>query len=340
MNISKKLKALFGAAAAGVMSFTTLAGNATWQLSPGHAFKGDGQAYIYQTYTDNYNADWYTVELGPVVTAFANGTLDISNPPRPTGYSGGQGTAGPVSVVNGVFTPQTVFMSNNDYKYYTLVALVNVNGQDMLYVSGDQGGEGRYTTSLNFEIVNVEYDAEEGYKGPGYYRVTPPQPVKPIADLAKLAEIFADVPEVTANITTDSELEAFNGFLSSVGVTSAANLSAAQKAYAYPSFALRDILVTPTLFETRPELKIDAFAPKATAGDWTLTVSLRAGEADTAMVAAKLKEKIKVGTTADDITQEPTVTEVPDAAAGTLTFALNPGNAPAYFVRIVVLGEK
>ena len=67
----KTLKLLFAAAAAVTMTFTALAGNATWQLASGQAFRGDGQACLYQTYTDNDGADWYTVYLGDVVSAFA-----------------------------------------------------------------------------------------------------------------------------------------------------------------------------------------------------------------------------------------------------------------------------
>ena len=193
-------------------------------------------------------------------------------------------------------------------------------------VTNDLAGAARVQNGI------VDIGAYEGAVGD-----LPPTPVKPIADLVELAEVFADVPEVTNNITNDSELAAFNEFLTNVGVTSAAIMSAAQKAYAYPSFVLSGILVTPTLFEARPELKIDAFAPKAgTDGEWVLTVSLRAGLADTAMVAAKLAEKIKVGTDVNDITHAPTLTEVPSAAADTLTFEVDPDDSRSFFVKIVV----
>lgn len=168
----KTLKTLFAAAAAVTMSFTTLAGNATWQLASGQAFRGDGQACLYQTYTDNDGADWYTVDLGDVVSAFANGTLDLSNPPRSTGYSGANGVKGPADVVDGVFAPQATTLGNMNDWWFSLVALVKVNGQDMLYVSGlnEKGGEGKYTTLLEFSLGTAEYDATGGYKGKGYYR--------------------------------------------------------------------------------------------------------------------------------------------------------------------------
>ena len=75
-------KLMFAAYAAVMMSFTTLAGNATWQLASGQAFRGDGQACLYQTYTSNYDSDFGTIELNKVVAAFATGTLDLSSPPH------------------------------------------------------------------------------------------------------------------------------------------------------------------------------------------------------------------------------------------------------------------
>lgn len=222
-------------------------------------------------------------------------------------------------------------------------------GSDGYYCKGGGGysGEadgGTYIWNNWSRTENqFDYPTENNvyYTTGDFHLEAPPARENPVADLAELAVVFGDVPEVTNNITNDSELAAFNDFLSSIGVTSAASLSAAQKVCAYPSFVLSGILVTPTLFETRPELKIDAFAPKAGAsGEWTLTVSLRAGAADTAMVAAQLAENIKVGTDVNDITHAPTLTEVPSADADTLTFALDPGASQTFFVRIVVAAGR
>ena len=197
-------KLMFAAYAAVMMSFTTLAGNATWQLASGQAFRGDGQACLYQTYTDSVGADWYTVDLGDVVSAFANGTLDLSNPPRSTGYSGANGVKGPADVVDGVFAPQATTLGNMNDWYFSLVALVKVNGQDMLYVSGinEEGGEGMHTTLLEFSLGTAEYDATGGYKGKGYYRAPMPLQLN------------------TTSLPNGMEMVAYNQTLSASGGTS------------------------------------------------------------------------------------------------------------------------
>jgi len=157
----------------------------------------------------------------------------------------------------------------------------------------------------------------------------------PIADFDALNATFANVPDVTENIKTPADLLAFNAFLLDAGASSAASLTAAQKAHAYDSFVLSGVMVTPTLLEVEPELTIDDFAPEADAsGGWSLTVSLSAGAADTAMVAAALVEMIRVGTPPEAVDNIPSLKTIPAESADTLTFAIDTGTNATFFTKV------
>ena len=142
-----------------------------------------------------------------------------------------------------------------------------------------------------------------------------------IDDLAQLQEAFGPESEVARNVTSDAELSSFNSFLSSCGVSQASSLSEAQKKWAYRSFKLSSIAALPMMFEAEPELKIDTFSPAGS--DWSICISLSAGGlAVVEMAKDKLKERIRVGTSVEDICIQPNILAMPSADGTQLQFTI------------------
>lgn len=141
-----------------------------------------------------------------------------------------------------------------------------------------------------------------------------------IGDLAQLSDVFGAGSEVVQCVKSDAELSVFNSFLSSCGVSQAAALSEAQKKWAYRSFKLSSIMVSPIMFEAEPELKIDTFRPAGS--DWSICISLSAGGLAVEMAKDKLKERIRVGTSVEDICMQPNILAMPSADGTQLQFTI------------------
>lgn len=145
-------------------------------------------------------------------------------------------------------------------------------------------------------------------------------PKEVIGDLAQLSDVFGAGSEIVQCVKSDAELSSFNSFLSSCGVSQASSLSEAQKKWAYRSFKLSSIMVSPIMFEAEPELKIDTFSPAGS--DWSICISLSAGGLAVEMAKDKLKERIRVGTSVEDICIQPNILAMPSADGAQLQFTI------------------
>lgn len=96
-----------------------------------------------------------------------------------------------------------------------------------------------------------------------------------VADIGELVSIFGSDSDIAKYLRDEKTLEDFNVFLSSCGVASADQITAAQKQYAYQSFKLSEITTAPRLFEDEPVLKIDDL--ELNAEEMSFTISLTAG---------------------------------------------------------------
>ena len=152
--------------------------------------------------------------------------------------------------------------------------------------------------------------------------------------LDDIAKVFGDDSDVAKNITGETELVAFNGFLKDCSINSAIDLKPAQKQYAYQSFKLSEITTAPWLFEEEPVLKIDDL--ELTGGEMSLTISLTAGTEAIQLAKDKLAEKIRVGTTLGNITGKPTIVASPADDGTSLTFTITPPEGNQGFVKVLI----
>ena len=149
-----------------------------------------------------------------------------------------------------------------------------------------------------------------------------------------LAKDFGEDSEVVKNVKDESELAEFNRFLNDCSITSAADVSLAQKQYVYQSFKLSEITTAPQLFEVGPVLKIDDL--ELTGGNLSLTISLTVGTEAIQLAKDKLAEKIRVGTSLGDITVKPTIVASPAADGTSLTFTITPPVGNQGFVKVQI----
>lgn len=149
-----------------------------------------------------------------------------------------------------------------------------------------------------------------------------------------LCEAFAGFPGVVDSIKTEDEVLGFGAFLSGCGVTTVDELTVGQKTWAYQSFKQSVVVTVPQLFEEEPVLKIDDI--ELTSGNLSLTISLTTGEEAIQLAKDKLAEKIRVGTTLDDITGKPTIVTSPAADGTSLTFTITPPEGDQGFVRVLL----
>ena len=155
-----------------------------------------------------------------------------------------------------------------------------------------------------------------------------------ISDFEELALVFGPENDAVKNITDETELATFNGFLKDCSIMTADDLTEGQKRYAYHSFKLSEIVTAPQLFEEEPVLKIDDI--ELSGGNLSLTISLTAGVEAIQLAKDKLAEKIRVGTTLGDITGEPTIVASPAADGTSLTFTITPPEGNQGFVKVVI----
>ena len=155
-----------------------------------------------------------------------------------------------------------------------------------------------------------------------------------ISGIEELALVFGPENDAVKNIKDDAELAVFNGFLKDCSIMSSADLSAAQKQWAYMSFKLSEVTTAPQLFEEEPILKIDDI--ELSGGNLSLTISLTAGAEAIQLAKGKLGEKIRVGSTLGDITCKPTIVTRPAADGISLTFTVNPPVGNQGFVRVII----
>ena len=152
--------------------------------------------------------------------------------------------------------------------------------------------------------------------------------------LDDLAEVFGDDSDVAKNITDETGLVAFNGFLKDCSINSASDLKPAQKQYAYQSFKLSEITTAPRLFEEEPVLKIDDL--ELTGGNLELTISLTAGSEAIELAYEKLAQKIRVGTSLDSIVAPPEINPRPSADGTSLTFTISKPEGNQGFVKVQI----
>lgn len=152
-----------------------------------------------------------------------------------------------------------------------------------------------------------------------------------------LATVFGSDSDVAKNITTAEELAKVNEFAASVGLTSVANLTTAQKAHFYESYVLSAVMKSPTLLTAEPKLEISSFGANAVnAANWDLSVSLSAGNQNLEMIASELRKMIRVGTDVRNVNGAATVLATPSGDGATVTLTIQKPGTAAGFVRVVV----
>ncbi len=154
-----------------------------------------------------------------------------------------------------------------------------------------------------------------------------------VSQLQALSEVFGANSAVVLNVTNVVEQIKFNDFITFC-TSDVSSLTDAQKGNAYDAYKLSEITVVPALYENRPELVISDLEP---VGDrLSLSVSLSEGSTPIEMVASRLAESIRVGTSIDSIDSIPEIVERPDANGSHLSFTLSPPQGKQCFIRIVV----
>ena len=155
-----------------------------------------------------------------------------------------------------------------------------------------------------------------------------------VADIGELVSIFGSDSDIAKYLRDEKTLEDFNVFLSSCGVASADQITAAQKQYAYQSFKLSEITTAPRLFEDEPVLKIDDL--ELTGGNLALTISLTAGAEAIQLAKDKLAEKIRVGTSVNSIIDKPVIDTTQSKDGTSVTFSFAPPKGGQGFVRVKI----
>jgi len=189
-------------------------------------------------------------------------------------------------------------------------------------------GAGRHVLRWCYEKDESEADGEDC----GWVDGIVWMPAAAVPTLTALAEIFGEKSDVVKGIETEAQLSAFNGFLRDCKVAAAADMSAAQKQYAYRSFRLSEITTAPRLLEEEPVLKISdvAFGD----GNFSLTISLTAGDEAIALAKDHLADKIRVGTSPDSIADMPEILASPSSDGISLTFTISKPQGNRGFVQI------
>ena len=164
-----------------------------------------------------------------------------------------------------------------------------------------------------------------------------PESASVFPSVGDLATAFGQDSEVTKNVTTAAELAKVNAFAKSVGLTSVASLTTAQKAHFYESYVLSAVMKTPALLTAEPKLEIASFGVNASnAANWNLTVSLSAGNQNLEMIAAELGKMVRVGTDVWNVNGAATVLATPSGDGSTVTLTIQKPGTTAGFVRVVV----
>lgn len=155
-----------------------------------------------------------------------------------------------------------------------------------------------------------------------------------ISDFEELARVFGSENDVVMNITDETELATFNGFLKDCSIMTADDLTEGQKRYAYQSFKLSEITTAPQLFEEEPVLKIDDI--ELTGGNLSLTISLTADTESIQLAKDKLAEKVRVGTSLNSIIDKPDIDTSMSKDGKSVTFTITPPEGNQGFVKVVV----
>lgn len=164
-----------------------------------------------------------------------------------------------------------------------------------------------------------------------------PEGASVFPSVGDLATAFGADSDVAKNITTAEELAKVNAFAASVGLTSVANLTTAQKAHFYESYVLSAVMKTPALLTAEPKLEISSFGANAVnAANWDLSVSLSAGNQNLEMIASELRKMIRVGTDVRNVNGAATVLATPSGDGATVTLTIQKPGTAAGFVRVVV----
>ena len=155
------------------------------------------------------------------------------------------------------------------------------------------------------------------------------------SDLKDLKSAFGEGSDVVANIKDKAELNKFNQFFRSLGVTAIGSISGDQKKWAYQSFKLSEIMVAPQLFDVEPELTISDFRPSGTG--FALTISLTAGGEEIALAKDALRQKIRSGVSpdsVDDPLKDEDIISAPSQDGVSLTFTVKPPSGERGFLKI------
>ena len=155
------------------------------------------------------------------------------------------------------------------------------------------------------------------------------------SDLKDLKSAFGEGSDVVANIKNKAELNKFNQFFRSLGVTAIGSINGDQKKWAYQSFKLSEIMVAPQLFDVEPELTISDFRPSGTG--FALTISLTAGGEEIALAKDALRQKIRSGVSpdsVDDPLKDEDIISAPSQDGVSLTFTVKPPSGERGFLKI------
>ena len=164
-----------------------------------------------------------------------------------------------------------------------------------------------------------------------------PEGASAFPTVGDLATVFGVDSDMAKGVTTTGELAKVNEFAASVGLTSAASLTAAQKAHFYESYVLSAVMKTPALLTEEPKLEISSFGANASnAANWDMTVSLCAGNRNLEMIAAELGKMIRVGTAPHDVNGSAAVLATPSGDGSSVTLTIRKPGTAAGFVRVVV----
>ena len=160
-------------------------------------------------------------------------------------------------------------------------------------------------------------------------------PTQVVPTLADLRKEFGSESEIVRRIVDETELKAFNGFLVQCGIWSTDDLSEGRKRWAYRSFVLSRIAVSPELYEAEPKLSIvEALASPD--GLFSFSVSLTAGEREIALSRKAIASCIRVGAELDQIDCIPDGVIEPSADGTRLTFVIRQPQESAGFIRLLV----